>query len=200
MVELVEQINTIGWGNVVLCFFLIVCVIIAVVATGKKLMEALGLKTIRSLKEEEFEKKLKNLQTQIDETNGRIKQYQESIVKKQEEYHQQSIEIRGNLADKQDGLKDDIKSVKELLQQFMCSQNETTVAMLRSSLWKMHKEFVTQGFTTPDGLKTFMEMGKVYEAAGGDDIYHEKLLPEVESLMIHYPDGSIYNPITKSIE
>ena len=197
MVELVEQINTIGWGNVVLCFFLIVCVIIAIASTGKKLMEVLGLKTVRSLKEEKFEEKLKNLQTQIDETNGRIKQYQESIVKKQEEYHQQSIEIRGNLADKQDGLKEDIKSLKELLQQFMCSQNETTVAMLRGTLWKWHKDFVAQGFTTPDGLKTFIEIGKVYEAAGGDDIYHEKLLPEIESLSIHYPDGSIYNPMDK---
>ena len=38
-----------------------------------------------------------------------------------------------------------------------------------------------------------MEMGKLYEAAGGDDIYHEKLLPEIEELEIHYPKGSIYS-------
>ena len=36
-------------------------------------------------------------------------------------------------------------------------------------------------------------MGKLYEAAGGDDIYHEKLLPEIEELEIHYPKGSIYS-------
>ena len=45
---------------------------------------------------------------------------------------------------------------------------------------------------TPDGLKTFRELGNVYEAAGGDDIYHEKLQPEVLALDIKYPDGSIY--------
>lgn len=45
---------------------------------------------------------------------------------------------------------------------------------------------------TPDGLKTFRELGKVYESAGGDDIYHEKLQPEVLALDIKYPDGSIY--------
>lgn len=38
-------------------------------------------------------------------------------------------------------------------------------------------------------------MGKIYEAAGGDDIYHEKLKPEVEALEIRYPDGSIYTKI-----
>ena len=80
-----------------------------------------------------------------------------------------------------------------MLQDYMKIDNETTIAQFRSSLWRLHKDFTTQGFITPDGLKTFMEMGKVYERAGGDDIYHEKLLPEVEALEIHYPDGSIYN-------
>ena len=198
MVELIEQVNTIGWGNVLLCFFLVICVIITAVATGKKLMEALGLRTVKSIKEEKLEERLRNLQSEIDETNGKIKQYQTYIVDKQEEYHEQSIQIRKGLSDKQDDLKNDIRSVKNLLEQFMNTQNQTTVAMLRSSLWRLHKEFMTQGFTTPDGLKTFIEMGKVYEAAGGDDIYHEKLLPEVEGLDIHYPNGSIYNPATKS--
>lgn len=72
-------------------------------------------------------------------------------------------------------------------------QNDRTVASFRSSLWQMHKIFTAQGYITPDGLKTFMEMGKLYEAAGGDDIYHEKLLPEIEELEIHYPKGSIYS-------
>lgn len=72
-------------------------------------------------------------------------------------------------------------------------QNDRTVASFRSSLWQMHKIFTAQGYITPDGLKTFMEMGKLYEAAGGDDIYHEKLLPEIEELEIRYPKGSIYS-------
>ena len=97
----------------------------------------------------------------------------------------------------QSSLKEGIQSLQQLLQQFMVEQNDSTVAMLRSSLWRLHKDFVTQGFVTPDGLKTFIEMGKTYEHAGGDDIYHEKLLPEVEALDIHYPNGSIYNPEVK---
>ena len=34
------------------------------------------------------------------------------------------------------------------------------------------------------GLKTFTELGSIYESAGGDDIYHDKLKPEVLSLPI----------------
>ena len=74
----------------------------------------------------------------------------------------------------------------------MSTDNKKTISTLRLSLWQMHKDFVEQGYVTPDGLKTFTELGKVYEEAGGDDIYHEKLEPEVLGLEIRYPEGSIY--------
>lgn len=197
MVELIEQLSTLGWGNAMLCFVLIICVIVTGISGYHKVLSALGLRSTKSIKEEQTEIRLNNMQEQINAVNEKIKQYQTSIVSKQEEYHAQSIAIRNDLRDGQDGLKENIHSLKQLLQQFMDEQNQSTVAMLRSSLWRLHKDFVAQGFVTPDGLKTFMEMGKTYEHAGGDDIYHEKLLPEVEELDIRYPNGSIYNPEVK---
>lgn len=194
MLELIEQLNTLGWGNVLLCFVLVVCVIVTAVSGGKKLLSTLGLRSVQSLEKEKFEHDLKQMQLQIDAIDDKVKIYQNSIISKQEEYHQQSIDTRNQLNNVQNGLKDDIHSLTEMLQQFMDEQKQSTVATLRSSLWRLHKDFVTQKYVTPDGLKTFMEMGKVYENAGGDDIYHEKLLPEVEALDIHYPSGSIYNP------
>ena len=196
MIDLIQQINAFGWGNTLLCFFLIICVIITGISGYKKILSVLGLRSVKSIKDAETDRKIANLQDQINEINQKIKQTQASIITKQEEYHEQSIQIRNKLKDGQNDLKEDVHSVKVLLEQFMSNQNETTVAMLRSSLWRYHKDFTTQGFVTPDGLKTFREMGKVYERAGGDDIYHEKLLPEIEALDIHYPNGSIYNPAT----
>ena len=196
MIELIQQLNNLGWGNVILCFFLGICIIITFISGYKKLLSILGLKSIKSIKETETSQKIKHLQEQIDQLDLKIKETQNSIIIKQEEYHEQSIQIRNKLRDGQDGLKDDVHSVKLLIEQFMSDQNETTVAMLRSSLWRYHKDFMAQNFVTPDGLRTFREMGRVYERAGGDDIYHEKLLPEVEALEIHYPNGSIYNPET----
>ncbi len=193
MIELIEQLNTFGWGNAILYFVLIVCVIVTAVSGYKKLLTTLGLRSTQSIRDEKIDNDMRQMQIQIDAVNKKVDEYQNSMVDKQEVYHNQSIEIRDRLSEGQSGLKEDISSLRELIQQFMDSQNKSTVAMLRSSLWRLHKEFVAQDFVTPDGLKTFMEMGKTYESAGGDDIYHEKLLPEVENLDIHYPDGSIYN-------
>ena len=36
--------------------------------------------------------------------------------------------------------------------------------------------------------RTFKEIGKVYVEAGGDDIYHDKLEPEVLKLPIKYEE------------
>ena len=75
----------------------------------------------------------------------------------------------------------------------LCEKKRVFVIFLYEMNSRRNKDFVSQGFVTPDGLKTFLEMGKLYEHCGGNDIYHSKLLPEVEALEIRYPDGSIYN-------
>lgn len=193
MVDLIKQMEEIGWENIIISFSLIICVIVTAVSGYKKLLSTLGLRSEKSIQEAQLKDNMNSMQKQIDDLNKKVNDYQTSIIKKQEEYHQQSITIRDNLNRNQMDLKTDIQTLKDMLQEFIKEQNQSTVAILRSSLWRLHKEFVTQGFITPDGLKTFMEMGKVYESAGGDDIYHEKLLPEIEELSIHYPDGSIYN-------
>ena len=68
-----------------------------------------------------------------------------------------------------------------------------TVASMRSTLWRQYTEATEQGYITQEGLKTFLECGKVYESAGGDDIYHSKLYPEVMALHIHEQGEVIEN-------
>lgn len=193
MIDLIKQVNELGGWNVFVCFCLVLCIIVTAITGYKKILSVLGLRTEKSIKEDQTNEKINNLQSQIDDIYHKLDSYQDEITNKQEQYHNQSIDIRNNLVKSQDELKENLLSLKEMLQDYMKIDNETTIAQFRSSLWRLHKDFTTQGFITPDGLKTFMEMGKVYERAGGDDIYHEKLLPEVEALEIHYPDGSIYN-------
>lgn len=64
------------------------------------------------------------------------------------------------------------------------ADKERTVATLRNQLYGLHAKFSEKGYVDNSGLKTFTELGKIYEAAGGDDIYHDKLKPEVLSLPI----------------
>ena len=103
----------------------------------------------------------KALEKKLSDMEQKIADFEQS----QHDYHDQSINIT--------------------------NQDECTVASFRSSLWRMHRDFMAQGYITPDGLKTFLEMGKLYEKAGGNDIYHEKLLPDIESLEVKYTKDSV---------
>nr|DAH62590.1 MAG TPA: hypothetical protein [Caudoviricetes sp.] len=77
---------------------------------------------------------------------------------------------------------DDIKS--SLIQKDK-QEKAKTVATLRNQLYDLHSKFIERGYADKSGLKTFLELGKIYEEAGGDDIYHDKLKPEVMSLPIN---------------
>ena len=59
-----------------------------------------------------------------------------------------------------------------------------TVATLRNQLYDLHSKFTERGSVDKSGLKTFLELGKIYEDAGGNDVYHDKLKPEVMNLPI----------------
>ena len=77
-----------------------------------------------------------------------------------------------------------IDDIKRQLSERERSDKERIVATLRNQLYGLHAKFSEKGYVDSSGLKTFTELGKIYEAAGGDDIYHEKLKPEVLSLPI----------------
>lgn len=77
-----------------------------------------------------------------------------------------------------------IDEIKSSLAQKEIKDKAKTVATLRSQLYDLHSKFVEQGYIDKSGLKTFTELGSIYEFAGGNDIYHDKLKPEVLSLPI----------------
>lgn len=78
-----------------------------------------------------------------------------------------------------------IDDIKYQLTEKERTDKERTVATLRNQLYGLHAKFSERGYVDNSGLKTFTELGKIYEAAGGDDIYHEKLKPEVLALPIN---------------
>lgn len=77
-----------------------------------------------------------------------------------------------------------IDDIKDNLVKKELKDKAKTVATLRGQLYGLHEKFVTKEYIDKSGLKTFIELGKIYEAAGGDDIYHDKLYPEVMALPI----------------
>ena len=192
LIELIEKAENVGWGTIAVVIAGVFMFIPTIVESWNKVLDALGLVKKKNLFRKQREKEIAAVYSHIEEL-------QSGVVSKQEEYHQHSITIRDNLARRQDDLyekqidlKQDVKNITRMLEEYIQKDNERTIASLRTTLWRLHKEFTSQRYVTPDGLKTFRELGNVYEAAGGDDIYHEKLQPEVLALDIKYPDGSIY--------
>lgn len=78
-----------------------------------------------------------------------------------------------------------IDEIKSSLAQKEIKDKAKTVATLRTQLYDLHNKFVERRYIDKSGLKTFTELGSIYESAGGDDIYHDKLKPEVLALPIH---------------
>lgn len=192
MLELIDRAGAVGWGTVLVAIALVILLVPIAIEGWNRLLKSLGLVKKKSLQEAQREK-------EIAEIYKKIGHVQDDIVGKQAEYHEQSIKIRDGLAkdqaelrEKQQEIQAAVKDITAMLQDYIRKDNKKTIATLRTTLWQLHKGFMDQGYVTPDGLKTFTELGKVYEDAGGDDIYHDKLVPEVMSLEIRYPDGSIY--------
>ena len=72
-----------------------------------------------------------------------------------------------------------IDDIKDQLKERDIKDKAKTVATLRNQLYDLHNKFMERGYVDKSGLKTFLELGKIYEDAGGDDIYHDKLKAEI---------------------
>lgn len=192
-IEAIKQIHAFGEYNALLVAIYVVVLFTLGKAGINKLIEIWGIETKSSLYKKAQEERIETLEQAVKDLTKELDNRDDKLYQKQKGYHEQSIQIRNELKKNQEGLSTQISDLSQMMSSFIDTQNDRTVASFRSSLWRMHKDFTNQGYVTPDGLKTFMEMGKLYEASGGNDVYHEKLLPEVESLEIHYPDGSIYS-------
>ena len=81
-----------------------------------------------------------------------------------------------------------IDDIKEQLKERDIKDKAKTLATLRNQLYDLHNKFMERGYVDKSGLKTFLELGKIYEDAGGDDIYHDKLKPEIMNLPISGDD------------
>ena len=155
-INALDRIHEIGGYNVMLsAILLIVLVSLVVVAIGK-IKDALGFKTKTELRHQEIDERFEKIEAKIKNYEARLDENADHFYNKQKEYHEQSIEIRTQLSDKQDSLSNDVRNLTSMFEQYILQDKERTVVTLRASLWRLHQEFTTQGFVTPDSLKTFL--------------------------------------------
>lgn len=160
----VQELLNFDYKTLIMSIIIIAVALVAVKEFNDKFVKLFNIETPRMRKERERKE-------EIESINARLEEIQE----RQQELSQKSIDADTRI-DKQ------ITEIGNLL-------NSLTVASMRSTLWRIHTESTERGYITQEGLKTFTECGKLYEEAGGDDIYHEKLHPDVMALPIRVNDA-----------
>ena len=159
----VQELLNFDYKTLIMSIVIIAVSLVVVKEFNDKFIKLFNIETPRMRKERERKE-------EIESINARLEEIQE----RQQELSQKSIDADIRM-DKQ------ITEIGNLL-------NSLTVASMRSTLWRIHTESTERGYITQEGLKTFTECGKLYEEAGGDDIYHEKLHPDVMALPIRAND------------
>lgn len=155
----VQELFNIDWKTMIMSIIIVVSALVVAKEFNDKFIKLFGIET----------QKMKREREQTEEITA-INKKLEEIYKKQEMQTQKSINAELRIDSK-------VEEISALL-------SSLTVASMRSTLWRIHTESTERGCITQEGLKTFTECGKLYEEAGGDDIYHEKLHPDVMALPI----------------
>ena len=135
-IEAIKQVHKIGELNVLVSLLYIAIIIIALVTIGKKIMEILGLETKSSLYKKAHEQRIIDLEKAVKQLRNEIEDRENSLYRKQKGYHEQSIQIRDELKENQEGLSGQITELSQMMQDFINTQNDRTVASFRSSLWR----------------------------------------------------------------
>lgn len=114
-IDAIKQVHEIGEINVLLSLLYIAIIIIALYTIGKKIMEVLGLETKASLYKKAQEQKIIDLEREVKLLSEEVENRENNLYQKQKGYHEQSIQIRDELKENQEGLKNSLKEIKALI-------------------------------------------------------------------------------------
>ena len=106
MINTIDRLSTINPWLIIIVIVLVITIIPLAVKTWKELLEALGLISKKEIKEQSDEQRLVKLEERMNSIEKAFEDKKQEIIDNQEKYHQQSIEIRGELANKQDDIFD----------------------------------------------------------------------------------------------
>lgn len=159
-----RELLHLSWGNWVIQLFVLCVAVVFISDTIKKTFAVFKKPVDQWTQIEENEKAIKSLEGRVDRLEERLESAVEDSI-----HHDEKIEYS-------------IKQVGDKIEKMSEVAARRTVVSLRSELYKLHHDFMEQGYVTESGLHTFMEIYNIYEEAGGNDIAKRKLLPEVQQL------------------
>jgi len=158
-IEAVQELLNLDYKQIILSIVILAVSLVVIKKFINEVIELFNIETPNMKKEKKHKEEIEEIKTQLSQ----MKESQEQLAGKS---HEADEKTDANIA----SIEARIKSL--------------TVAIMRSTLWRIYSEATEKHYITHEGLKTFTECGEVYEEAGGDDIYHSKLYPEVMRLQI----------------
>ena len=156
----------VGWGEFCMIVLLLICAAPAIWEKVSKFIGLFGFETKWSLAKKEQDNKSVELADRVNQIEERLSySIEQSII------HDKRLEEK-------------LDELTARMQEHNKIDDERTVASFRSKIYRLHGEFMTKGYVTKSGLKTFAECVGIYTLAGGNDIVHDKLEKEVLELPI----------------
>lgn len=188
LIDVIEQLNTFGFFTVLLIFCLVVLGIIFAVKTFK---EASGLfgKSHRQLMDEEFTKRIDNLEKRADTLEASAKKFNDDRVHDRAQSHEiqdKWMDIVHDINDKQDKI---IERVDALAEQ----NRKYQLADIRETLLQAYRYYTSESTNemhawTEIEAASFWEQYDTYKDNGGNGYMESEVKPEMEKLRIVHLD------------
>lgn len=173
MISAFKDLIATNIGVVLLGIVIILVIFVEFLKIVKYIKDYFGIKTKQDTQREETEERENDLETRLDNLEGNLNELKAN---------QETIKNESIAGDKE--LSGKIDELKEILLEDKKRSDAQIVASFREKLYSLHRELTAQGWIDLEGLKTITELGKIYEDAGGDDIWHDRLKPELLALPI----------------
>lgn len=158
-VNATEKLLSIDYKQFIIVLITILVAVLILKKFFNEFMKIFNIETTTARKERERKEEINYIKNQLDNLQS----------------HQEKIQAAAILAD---------QKIDERMDNLEAMLYSHVQASMRSTLWRIYQDSKEAKYITREGLKTFLECGKVYESAGGDDIYHDKLYPEVMELEV----------------
>lgn len=163
MLEIISQLNGVGCLTVVTVVVLIIELVPNAIESWGKFLNSIGLVSKRQIHELDQETEINNLKDEL-------KTYQETTFQRENEWHQQSIDIRDGLKENQMHIADTINEISKNLKELQEGFLEEKIDRMR---WKIldfanaiHNGRVSYLEQFNNVLKTYDEYEKILEERG----------------------------------
>ena len=196
LINVLQGLTDFGIGDAIMVLFLFLILVVALLETLKKLPALLGVETKATIKEREWNDKIKKLEKDIEELQGSAKKFNDDRINDR----QQSLEKQSSIDKKIDGVQtsltsmivDFAKTQKEIISKVDSLTEQSRkyqLADMRETLLQAHRYYTSDSTNV---LRMWTELEKhawdeqydVYVANLGNGYMQNIIKPEMDKLRV----------------